>query len=40
MNYELLAQCILSGQVDADQVAAHFRDEIFARWYRNHYPVQ
>jgi hypothetical protein len=27
----------LSGQLRAAQIAAHMRDEVFARWYANHY---
>jgi hypothetical protein len=39
MNYELLAQCIRSGQMDAAQVAEALRDEVFAAWYRRHFPA-
>jgi len=37
MTYELLAQCIRSGQCSAAQVAAHMADEVFAAWYAKHY---
>ncbi|MCW3521251.1 hypothetical protein K6Y76_04975 [Burkholderia cenocepacia] len=37
MNYELLAQCIRSGQLTAAQIQEHMRDEDFAVWYRNRY---
>lgn len=38
ITYELLAQCIRSGQASAEQIAEHMRDEVFAAWYAKHYP--
>lgn len=37
MSYELIAQCIRSGQLSASQIAEHMRDQVFARWYAKHY---
>jgi hypothetical protein len=31
--YEMLAQCIRSGQMDAREVADAFRDQVFTQWY-------
>lgn len=39
MSYELLAQCIRSGQMEASEIQEALRDEVFARWYANHYPA-
>jgi hypothetical protein len=39
MNYELLAQCIRSGQLSAAQIAEHMKDEVFAAWYGKRYPI-
>ncbi len=33
MNYQLIAECIKSGQVSAEQIAEHMKDEVFAKWY-------
>jgi len=33
MTYDLIAQCIRSGQVSAAQIAEYMRDQVFARWY-------
>lgn len=37
MSYELLAQCIRSGQCSASQAAEHFKDEVFRAWYLKTY---
>jgi hypothetical protein len=37
MTYELLAQCIRSGQMEAREIHEAFRDELFARWYARKY---
>lgn len=37
MNYELIAQCIRSGQCTAQEVEAHMQDAHFAAWYRRRY---
>lgn len=37
MNYELLAQCIQSGQLTASEIAQHFSDEVFRKWYEKRY---
>lgn len=34
MSYQLLLECIRSGQLDAAQIAEHMKDEVFAAWYR------
>lgn len=36
-NYQQLAECIRSGQADAQQIAAHMADALFAAWYRKRY---
>ena len=33
MSYELLADCVRSGQLSARQVADALSDEIFRAWY-------
>jgi len=33
-RYELLAACILSGQVPDDQVIELMKDRAFSEWYR------
>jgi hypothetical protein len=37
VTYEMLALCIRSGQMDVDDIAQAFRDEVFARWYRKRF---
>jgi hypothetical protein len=37
-EYELIAECIRSGQLSAAQVEAHMQDAHFAAWYRRAYP--
>lgn len=37
MTYDLIAQCIRSGQLSAAQITEHMRDEVFARWYARNY---
>lgn len=34
--YTQLAECILSGQCSAAQIANHMRDQVFAAWWRKH----
>lgn len=36
-QYELLAQCIRSGQLSAKQVDDHMKDAAFADWYYRRY---
>ena len=38
MSYELLAQCIRSGQMEAREVAEALSNEHFAAWFRRHFP--
>jgi hypothetical protein len=38
MNYELLAQCIRSGQLEPREIAEAMRDEVFASWFARRYP--
>lgn len=40
MTYDLIAQCIRSGQCSAAQVAAHMQDRVFAAWYAKRYSYQ
>lgn len=37
MNYELLADCIRSGQLSAHQIAEVLRDEMFSAWFKVRY---
>lgn len=37
-KYELLAQCIRSDQLSAQQVQEHMKDQAFATWYAINYP--
>jgi hypothetical protein len=37
MNYELLADCIRSGQLSAQQIAEIMRDEVFKAWFKVRY---
>ena len=39
MTYQLLADCIRSGQLFAQQIAEVMRDEVFAAWYEKNYGV-
>jgi len=39
MTYQLLADCIRSGQLSAQQIAAVMRDEVFRAWYEVKYGV-
>jgi len=36
MTYQLLADCIRSGQLSAQQIAEIMRDEVFKAWYWKH----
>lgn len=36
-TYAQLAECIRSGQCSAAQIAEHMHDQVFARWYAQHY---
>lgn len=38
MTYELLAQCIRSGQVAQEDVNKIMEDTVFASWYKKTYP--
>jgi len=33
-HYQLLLECIQSGQLSAEQISLHMKDEVFAAWYR------
>ena len=33
-HYDLLAQCIRSDQLSAEQISEVFEDEVFSIWYR------
>jgi len=37
MTYQLLADCIRSGQLSAQQIAAVMIDEVFRAWYQVKY---
>jgi hypothetical protein len=37
-NFQLLAECIRSGQVSVEQIAKHMENEMFSAWYKKHYP--
>ena len=34
MTYQLLAECIRSGQLSASQIADVMRDEVFSAWFK------
>lgn len=40
MTYQLLADCIRSGQLSATQVADVMRDAIFSAWFKAKYADQ
>jgi hypothetical protein len=37
MTYQLLADCIRSGQLPAQQIAEVMRDKVFKAWYEVRY---
>jgi hypothetical protein len=37
MKYQLLADCICSGQLSAQQIAEVLRDEMFNAWFKVRY---
>jgi hypothetical protein len=37
MTYQLLADCIRSGQLSAQQIAEVLRDEMFNAWFKVRY---
>jgi len=37
MTYQLLADCISSDQLSAQQIAESMRDKVFRRWYEERY---